>query len=298
MKLKKGLLGTIIGIALYGCISVVVFANTEEARVYDVDTETISIETFSYSGNETADEELLEPSYGTVGQESANLEDTNVLNVSKSVIGSDARVRVNNTTVVPYRWVAYLQATWKDGSVTTGTAFMVGVNSAVTAAHNVYNSNKGGYAKKVLFWPGRNGNEKPYSGSHVKKIYVPNVYRAETQTAYDCAVLKTQNGLGKTTGYFGIRKQAKDYGSIVVCIPGYPAEYSKQMWKVKGSIIGSSQNLFTYKLSTSAGQSGSPITRVYHGQWYALGIHTTGAENVNIGTRFGNYLYNFVKYYR
>ena len=107
-----------------------------------------------------------------------------------------------------------------------------------------------------------------------------------------------KNGYKNKTGYFGIRKQAKAYGSIVVCIPGYPAEYSRQMWKAKGSIIGSSQNLFSYKLSTSAGQSGSPIMRVYYGQWYALGVHTTGAENVNIGTRFGNYLYNFIKCYR
>lgn len=75
MKLKKMLLGTIIGITLYSCISVVAFANTEEVRVYDVDTETTSITTFSYSGNETADEELLEPSYGTVGQESADPEE-------------------------------------------------------------------------------------------------------------------------------------------------------------------------------------------------------------------------------
>lgn len=299
MKLKKMLLGTIIGIILYSCISVVAFANTEEVRVYDVDTETTSITTFSYSGNETADEELLEPSYGTVGQESADPEeDADSFADEKSVIGSDVRTRVNNTTKVPYRWTAYLEATWKDGSVTTGTAFMVGINSAVTAAHNVYNTNKGGYAKKVLFWPGRNENATPYSGSHVKKIYVPKIYKSENQTAYDCAVLKTQNALGKTTGYFGIRKQAKDYGRIVVCIPGYPAEYSKQMWKAKGSIAGSSQNLFSYKLSTSAGQSGSPITRVYYGQWYALGVHTTGAESVNIGTRFGNYLYNFVKSYR
>ena len=36
MKLKKMLLGTIIGIILYSCISVVAFANTEEVRVYDV----------------------------------------------------------------------------------------------------------------------------------------------------------------------------------------------------------------------------------------------------------------------
>ena len=90
--------------------------------------------------------------------------------------------RVNNTTKVPYRWTAYLEATWKDGSVTTGTAFMVGINSAVTAAHNVYNTNKGGYAKKVLFWPGRNGNATPYSGSHVKKIYVPKIYKSENQS--------------------------------------------------------------------------------------------------------------------
>lgn len=298
MKLKKILTGTIIGLSLYGCMVVSAFANTEEVRVYDVDTQTTSITSFSYSGNETAEEELLEPSYGTEGQESSDSEYADSLTTAKSVIGSDVRVRVNNNTEAPYRWVAYLEATWKDGSVTSGTAFMVGINSAVTAAHNVYNADKGGYAKKVLFWPGCNGNEKPYSGSHVKKIYVPNVYRSESQTAYDCAVLKTQNALGRTTGYFGIRKQAKDYGSIVVCIPGYPAEYSRQMWKAKGSIIGSSRNLFSYKLSTSAGQSGSPIMRVYYGQWYALGVHTTGAENVNIGTRFGNYLYNFIKCYR
>ena len=77
-------------------------------------------------------------------------EDADSFADEKTVIGSDVRTRVNNTTKVPYRWTAYLEATWKDGSVTTGTAFMVGINSAVTAAHNVYNTNKGGYAKGVI----------------------------------------------------------------------------------------------------------------------------------------------------
>ena len=90
MKLKKMLLGTIIGITLYSCISVVAFANTEEVRVYDVDTETTSITTFSYSGNETADEELLEPSYGTVGQESADPEEEDVVvYIMKGAAGSE-----------------------------------------------------------------------------------------------------------------------------------------------------------------------------------------------------------------
>lgn len=145
---------------------------------------------------------------------------------------------------------------------------------------------------------GRNGNATPYSGSHVKKIYVPKIYKSENQTAYDCAVLKTQNALGKTTGYFGIRKQAKDYGSIVVCIPGYPQNIPNKCGRQKAVLQVLTKFIFQYKLSTSAGQSGSPITRVYYGQWYALGVHTTGAESVNIGTRFGNYLYNFVKSYR
>ena len=55
MKLKKILTGTIIGLSLYGCMVVSAFANTEEVRVYDVDTQTTSITSFSYSGNETAE---------------------------------------------------------------------------------------------------------------------------------------------------------------------------------------------------------------------------------------------------
>lgn len=61
----------------------------------------------------------------------------------------------------------------------------------------------------MLFWPGRNENATPYSGSHVKKIYVPKIYKSENQTAYDCAVLKTQNALGKQRAILELENRRK-----------------------------------------------------------------------------------------
>lgn len=294
---KKRLLGYIfLGAVVCLGVTTPVFAANENIIVEE-DLETDAIREVRLTVDESSEGDL-EPSFGEEGTSPT----------TKSIIGTDDRVRVtgNDLYRAPYRWVAYLKTTWKNGKVTYGTAYMVGDYTAVTAAHCVYDKSLGGKPKDISIWPAMNDGVMPYSGSHTKTINVPKAYRVNKDSNYDCAVIKVKSPLGRRVGYFGIHKQSASYNGVNMYILGYPGEASrsKQLWKMKGKILSSSQYKVNYQIDTTNGQSGSPITRLYNNKWYAIGVHTSGATNpdasgaVNSGVKFNNYMFSFIKQFR
>lgn len=72
-----------------------------------------------------------------------------------SIIGSDDRVNVNNSKAYPNACTGQILITWRNGSQSYGTAFIVGKNKALTAGHCIYDASKGGFARSIRMWPGR-----------------------------------------------------------------------------------------------------------------------------------------------
>ena len=71
--------------------------------------------------------------------------------VERSIFGNDDRKVVSDPTVFPYRTIAKLKIYYpKATSYYVGTGFMYGPRSMATAAHNLYDSSKGGYATKIV----------------------------------------------------------------------------------------------------------------------------------------------------
>lgn len=88
------------------------------------------------------------------------------------IIGSDDRVKVNNTTDFPYSAVVHLSMEYPDDPDTYGcTGFLVNEDTVVTDGHCVYNSSRGGWAENVDASPGRNGTSMPYNTYQNKTLY-------------------------------------------------------------------------------------------------------------------------------
>src|SRR6266545_141035 len=78
------------------------------------------------------------------------------------ILGTDDRVRITNTTNIPWRRVCALRITFPSGSTYRGTGFLIGPRAVATAGHCVFLHDQGGWARRVEVIPGANGTSRPY----------------------------------------------------------------------------------------------------------------------------------------
>lgn len=231
-----------------------------------------------------------------------------------SIIGNDDRVLVEDTELYPYSAIVYLEITWNlEGEKTRGTAFMISDDVAVTAAHCLYDAEKG-WPIAVKAYPAKNGEyfwNNPYGSSYSSKLGVCTEWRAainsgntddETQNIIknnDWGAIKLILPLGKYTGTINLKAPTDD--EIFNCpikICGYPKNVYEdednsvyQQYEMNGYVSSYTPSRLYYNIDTSGGQSGAPILSENN---VAYGIHTYSSSNINFGTRMTeNMIYYF-----
>ena len=68
---------------------------------------------------------------------------------------------VNGRTAFPYRAITFISLSWPDGSLTSGSGVVVGVNDVLTAMHVVFDSTRGGWASSVSIYPAADTKPTP-----------------------------------------------------------------------------------------------------------------------------------------
>ncbi len=203
-----------------------------------------------------------------------------------AVIGTDTRVRVSDTAVAPYKSIVLLIMKYGDAWY-RGTGFMVKDNVVLTAAHNLYSQEKECPADKVFIVA------ESKDKAHVRcggKLSVPLEYvgKASDDGHYDWGLIKLNEPMSDI-GVINVA-EAADVSAEALrdgLIAGYPGVVKGaetcDMWQAEGlidSYYSSSQTL-DYKISTSSGNSGSPVMVIYKGRRTAVGIHVMGSVAVN-----------------
>jgi len=213
---------------------------------------------------------------------------------SESVIGTDERRRVTDTTVYPYRAIASLVITFPLSGGWICTGFFIDADTLATAGHCLYSHTEGGWATSIAVYPGRNGDELPYGSAWATNIYTVTGWINGQDHRYDYGAIKIASPLGNTTGWLGYgAKIDQNLVKVNIRIFGYPADKpTGEMWGTRRRIKGVATEKLFYKIDTFGGQSGSPIYgRVSNVcQPCAFGIHAygTGIEpfgDSNSGTR-------------
>jgi len=252
--------------------------------------------------NNTVTTEIIEDvdldDFGLKGSEPTEAFDDNWSNGTmkadeRAIIGKDDRYRVN-TTSNPYNKIVRLGFSDYKGNY-TGTGFLVSPDTVVTAAHTVIENGKLTSDSPLYIQPGYDNGYLPYGQTLATNIHYYDAWSVYGDSEYDIAVIKLASNIGNRTGYFGIQKVIPSYATIAG-YPGANIDYQTnkvgKMYAHSGSVskYGNSENLLTYKIDTTPGNSGSPIFN----NNIVYGVHTSGNSEANFGVRFNQTFYNWI----
>lgn len=218
-------------------------------------------------------------------------------------------IKIEDTTVTPItRACCQIACLFPNGKYVYGSAVMIGPSTALTAAHCVYQSEWGGYAKSVSVAPARNLSNRPYGYTHSSKISIPAAFKTNGSYGNDIAVLNLQTAIGNKSGYIGCKVISPytmiDSYNCSIEINGYPGsgyyadlneQYTKlgEMWGMGGDCIYASGKKMRHTIDTFPGMSGAGIITAVYGTSYPFitGVHDgypTNNTRYNQGTRIDN----------
>ena len=215
------------------------------------------------------------------------------------VIGADDRVKINNTTVYPWRCICSLNITAADGSTWIGTGWLVAPRTVITAGHCVWMHNQGGRVASIRVMPGRNGSatEAPFKSclaTHVRTT-VKWIEDKDSGRDYGCILLPKSFLDYSSLGTFGYASLS-DLEGMTVNLSGYPGDKpAGTQWFHSRKIKSAESHRFYYDIDTGGGQSGAPVWRFKDGNRHAVGIHTNGSSTGNSAVRITSAVFDNIK---
>lgn len=214
-------------------------------------------------------------------------------NNHERVLGKDQRIKVTNFKDTPFKQVVLLNMTFPNGKTYTGTGTMIDKNSVLTAGHNVYSKQTGGWATKIVVYAGVNGKNYEIGKAMSKKMYTLNQWKNKMDYQHDLAVIKLDSNLGNKTGTLPISSTIKLNDKLQTS--GFPADKGGNIqYKVNGNLKKITTNNLFYDMDTNGGQSGSSVRSVNN---KIVGVHTYGGENYNIATRLNSLNIDYIKHW-
>lgn len=198
-------------------------------------------------------------------------------------------------TTAPYKSICYIVCRWSDGTSTRGSGVIVGLNDVLTAAHVVYDADRGGYATSITISPGADVNPQSYpygSYSDVGVIHTrtpnwdPNgdglLYDSESQ--YDMALLGMRSAIGNVTGWLGASAVATDFYGVMA---GYPARGTGLMAEDIYADASSQYGVFDIRSGLGSGASGGPLLYTDASGTYVAGVLSSGNNANTVSTYAG-----------
>ena len=191
----------------------------------------------------------------------------------QGVIGSDERVRVAYAacTAYPANTVGYVEVDY--GSLARrSTGFLIGPHTVLTTAHNIYNSDFGGWFSTISFHPGQ------YQAHEGDPVVLPYGKREAVDAKISATYLDYEDK--------GWERIPYDYGAFFIETPfhgistfmplefnaypsqihllGYPVAvqeeaYSMAMWQSSGLVTAVKEREIEYLADASYGTSGAPV---------------------------------------
>jgi V8-like Glu-specific endopeptidase len=207
-------------------------------------------------------------------------------------------VNIADTTAFPFRAIASLLITARDGAQYIGTGWFIGPHTLATAAHCVYIKNSGiaardGWVRSIQVMPGRNGSALPYGSVTSTRFWTVQGWADTGSESYDYAAIIIPTELGKTVGAFGygvFNNATLEAATLNVC--GYPGDKGGgTQWIDTKKTASVSATKVYYDIDSYGGESGAPAYMIRSGKRYGVAVHAYGGATTNSGTRINDRVY-------
>jgi len=232
---------------------------------------------------------------------------------TRTVIGTDSRVRVNPTTTYPTS--AIVQIVRTAGTTTFGcTGWLYGASIIATAGHCVHpgggadgGGGNGFYPRaNYTIIPARNGGTNPFGTCTATQLLSVNGWTASGNEGNDYGAIRLSCSAGNSTGTFGFWWQGASLNGTATTVSGYPCDKTfGEQWRHAGlSVTATQAQQVFYQNDTAACQSGSPVyqdraagSSFCTGQCvmaiHAYGLHGSSPHSTdNHGTRITEAVFN------
>ncbi|MEM6275353.1 MAG: trypsin-like serine protease [Pseudomonadota bacterium] len=203
----------------------------------------------------------------------------------ESLCGGDDRTQVTDTSAPPWRMIAKLFITARNGKSYVGTGFFISPRTVMTAGHCVFTQETGGWAERIEVVPGMNGRYRPFGSATATKFRSVGGWTRNADPAqdYGCIVLPPSARLGDRTGWYGFASlRRRNLKRLLVNVAGYPADKAVgTQWFHAGRVEAVRRRRLEYLMDTFGGNSGGPAFRAdaTNGRRHVVGIHNYGGCN-------------------
>jgi len=224
--------------------------------------------------------------------------------IPDSIIGSDDRFKVTDTTYFPWSTVVKIH-----GNFSTLTfdcsGWMLGQSTVVTAGHCIYDYGfTNTLATNVVVTPALNSdnpNSEPFGHCEANFAWYINLWKTTGDPKYDYGAYALNCRVGEQTGNLGYRVMT-DAGinGARVNVVGYPLDKGgSTMWFGLGNVVGIATDFLFIDNDATGGQSGSPTWELIDDSCpvCVVAIYSGSDDNnpnQNVGVRVNNDVFDFL----
>jgi glutamyl endopeptidase len=207
---------------------------------------------------------------------------------------------VENTQIYPADTICRLEISFPKGGLLLGSGALVDKNHVLTAAHNLYRPDLGGYATRIVVTPAErleNGSTgdiiTPFGSALKTRERVAPGWFANNNFpyAFDLGLITLNRSFANSLGFAALMPDS-DLTNLGMNTAGYPGNssvYGFQMYSAFGRLARgdwSNNQIWFTSIDTSKGQSGAPILiDTPHHERYIVAVISHENADANYATR-------------
>ncbi len=199
-----------------------------------------------------------------------------------SIIGTDDRKIISDTTVFPYLPISRIVTKFPCKHSVIGTGIMVSSKCMLTAGHILVCTECGEDATSITAYFGykKDGTyHTAVTANSTKNVFYhnPNYTGVGNEAIYDYGYVVFSTAVGNSTGWYGIHAPTNSELREVptLTVTGYSG---KTLYSDSGNMYKYTSSRIYYLLDTESGASGAPVYDKEFG-YYVWAIHTHGYDN-------------------